>query len=172
MKKVLYVMVILSLVAITQASMVAHLDFGVKNTPYTVDDYTDVTGNGYNGDEAGTWWNYDGDTNPNADLWDDVGGARGGVYAHRTAYEQYYETQVRIGNAENNRVTLASTPTIAANAGITLALWVNPEEDHVIYGNCGRRRSFICPPDCIGRLWRYTHCIYRAGCRQTRSWLD
>ena len=119
----------------TEASTLVSLDFNMKNTPYTASDYTDASGNGHHGDENGTWWNFDGDTNPNADLWEDVGGARGGVYAHRSAYEQYYETQVRVGNAENNRVLLDSIPSIAANAGITLALWVNPEVDHVEYGN-------------------------------------
>lgn len=118
-----------------EASTLVNLDFAVKNTPYTVSDYTDLSGNGHDGDESGTWWNFDGDTDPSADLWEDVGGVRGGVYAHRSAYEQYYETQVRVGNAENNRVLLDSTPAIAAGAGMTLALWVNPEEDHVEYGN-------------------------------------
>src|SRR5690606_24165193 len=102
---------------------------------YTVSHYTDSSGNGHHGNEAGTWWNFDGDTNANADLWEDVGGARGGVFAHRIDHEQHYETQVRVGNAANNRVVLESTPTIAANAGITLAVWVNPEDDHVEYGN-------------------------------------
>ncbi|TWU26015.1 LamG-like jellyroll fold domain-containing protein [Bythopirellula polymerisocia] len=118
-----------------QASNLVNLDFSVKNTPYTVSDYTDLSGNGHHGDESGTWWNFDGDTIVNADLWDDVGGARGGVFAHRSTHEQFYETQVRVGNAENNRVILDSTPSIAAGAGITLALWVNPEIDHVEYGN-------------------------------------
>lgn len=135
MKKIMCLIAVLCLVSVAQASMVAHLDFAAKNTPYTVSEYTDATGNGHNGSEAGTWWNFDGDTDPRADLWNDEGGVRGGVYAHRTAFEQYYETQVRVGNNKNNMVTFDSMADVAANTGVTLAAWVNPETDHVLGGN-------------------------------------
>lgn len=126
---------VLCLIGNAQAANLVNLDFSVKNTPYTVSDYTDLSGSGHHGDEAGTWWNFDGDSNANSDLWDDVGGTRGGVFAHRSTHEQLYEKTVRVGNAENNRVILDTRPTIGTNEGITLALWVNPEADHVEYGN-------------------------------------
>ncbi len=131
----MYLIVVLCLISMAQASMVAHLDFATKNTPYTVDDYSGASGTSHDADEAGTWWNFDGDADPRADLWDDQGGVRGGVYAHRSAYEQYYETQVRVGNNKNNLVEFTSMSDVAANAGVTLAAWINPETVHVVGGN-------------------------------------
>ncbi|MBN2212377.1 MAG: LamG domain-containing protein [Sedimentisphaerales bacterium] len=129
MKYLIVFLAALCLVANAQASQLAHLDFAYKNLPYTTWDYEDITANTYNGTEGGTWYHVDGRTDANADVWDDVGGARGGVFADRTAYEVQYDID-HSGNPNNQRVFLDGRPIIAADAGITLAAWVNPEEIH------------------------------------------
>ncbi len=111
------------------AAQVLSYDFGYKNTPYTTWDYEDVSANSHNGTEGGSWYHADGRTDTNADLWDDVGGDRGGIYASRTDYEIAYDI-ANGGNPDNQRVFMDSRPAIAAGGGITFALWVNPETTH------------------------------------------
>ncbi len=129
MKYLMVLLALLCLVVNAQAGQIVCYDFAYKNLPHTTWDYEDISDNDHNGTEGGSWYHVDGRTAANADLWDDVGGDRGGVYVDRTAYEVQYDLD-NGGNPNNQRVFLDSRPDIAANAGITLAAWVNPETTH------------------------------------------
>lgn len=129
MKRIICFMAVFCMIGAAQGALVAGYDFGYKNLPNTVWDYADVSGNVRNGTEGGTWYHVDGRADSYADLWEDIGGVRGGVYVDRTAYEVQYDLD-HGGNPNNQRIFMDSRPTIAANAGITLALWVNPETIH------------------------------------------
>jgi hypothetical protein len=128
-------------VSVAHAGVIAQYDFTSKNTPNTSWQYEDVSGNGHHGDELGSFYNYNGDTHGAADMWEDAGGVRGGVYSYRWDYEVDYDagplTSPSVdgsiaanGSWDNNRLDLKSTlamPDLAANAGLTFALWVNPQ---------------------------------------------
>lgn len=123
---------------IAKAGLVAKYDFSSKNTPQSTWQYQDSSGNGHHGDELGSWYNLNGDTGAAADMFENAGGARGGVYSYRWDYEADYDSDQSLdGNFDgatgvfsNNRVDIGAQvnmPNLAANAGMTLALWVNPQ---------------------------------------------
>ena len=138
------------------AKVLIHLDFDTPKNTVETWEYEDLSGNGHHGNEAGSFYNYNGDLGQYADLREDIGGSRDGVYAYRWAVETDYDASLLVdpqidgqhlqgtgcGAWDNNRVKLISTPTIAANAGITIALWVNPETDHVTQRAAGANPDF------------------------------
>ncbi len=138
--KVIVLLVALG-VGVTQAGVVAHYDFSAKYTPESSWQYQDASGNGHHGDEIGSFYNYNGDPHGAADMWEDAGGVRGGVYSYRWDYEVDYDAGplatpsvdgsiAANGSWDNNRVNIdvqSAIPDLATNAGLTFALWVNPQ---------------------------------------------
>ncbi|MBN2211383.1 MAG: PEP-CTERM sorting domain-containing protein [Sedimentisphaerales bacterium] len=151
--------ILFCLVANAGAGLQVHLDFTSKNTVETWE-YEDLSGNGHHGNEEGSFYNYNGDLSQYADMWEAAVDGREGVYAYRYALEMDYDASMLdnpqidglyyhtsdtsgAGRWDNNRVKLISTPTLAADGGLTIALWVNPETVH-----CRERTKTNNNPDC------------------------
>jgi len=112
-------------------------------------DYSDETGFGFHGAEAGTYASL-GDPDPLADLME-VDPERGGVYSY--GWDEVFYDWGKGGNPRNNRLNLESQralPDVPANAGLTLMAWVKRSAVHTMdnggdvhfgpifqLGNCG-----------------------------------
>ncbi len=145
MKKSIFLIVVLGIFTDAEADLLIHYDFDTPKNTIEAWEYEDLSGNGYHGNEVGSFYNYNGDLNEYADMQAFIGGARGGVYAYRWVLETDYDASLLsdpqidgqwlqgtgCGAWDNNRVDLTATPPITANAGLTLMLWINPETDHV-----------------------------------------
>ena len=150
MRKSIFLIVVLGMFVSAEAGTLLHYDFTTTKNTTEAWEYEDISGSGRHGNEAGSFYNYNGDLNEYADMWEANGGAdwtgasRNGVYAYRWALETDYDASLLTdpqidgqwlegagaGSWDNNRLTF-STPTIAVNDGITIALWVNPETNHI-----------------------------------------
>ena len=121
---------------VAHSGEIAHYDFGTKGVFNSAFHYEDVSGNGHHGKEFGTYYNLDGRTDDGADMWRNVGGTRGGVYSYQWDSGVDYDSDaldngvLGAGNWDNNRVNIngnSAIPDLAANAGLTFSLFVNPE---------------------------------------------
>ncbi len=135
------------LIVEAEARLLVHFDFDTPKNTVETWEYEDLSGNDYHGNEVGSFYNYNGDPNEYADMQAFLGGARGGVYAYRWTLETDYDASLLsnpqidgqwlqgsgCGAWDNNRVNLITGPQIAANAGLTLMLWVYPETNHVTW---------------------------------------
>ena len=126
----------LVLATTASAGLVAQYDFSTKSAFNSGFHYTDVSGNGHHGKEFGTYYNIDGRSDDGADMWRNAGGVRGGVYSYQWDSGVDYDSDASdngvlgAGNWDNNRVNIngnSAIPDLAANAGVTFALFVNPE---------------------------------------------
>jgi hypothetical protein len=156
MREAACLLVVLCMFVSAEAAVVVHFDFNAPKNTVETWEYADLSGNGHHANEAGTFYNYNGDLSQYADLQEDIGGSRGGVYAYRWALETDYDASLLVdpkidgqyiqgsgaGAWDNNRLNLISAPTVAADAGITIALWVNPETDHVTQRAAGANADF------------------------------
>lgn len=147
LKKSFCFVLLFCLVTSAGAGLQVHIDFTAKNTVETWE-YEDLSGNGRHGNEEGSFYNYNGDLSQYGDMWEAAIDGREGVYTYRYALEMDYDASMLAdpqidglyyhtadttgaGRWDNNRVKLITTPTLAANGGLTIALWVNPETVHV-----------------------------------------